>query len=179
MNFNHHNADGNDCCDACGSNTVLHARSLHKFYYGEGSSQIELEIEVPMLRCQNCGLTLLGEGAEELEHAEVCRHLGRLTPDEIRNIRQQYQMSQEAFAECARVGIASIKRWESGNQIQSASQDMLLRLLHYPVNVYRANQVRLGGRQRPQFRTEITSESEMRAAKFRLSAGSELERKAA
>jgi transcriptional regulator with XRE-family HTH domain len=52
--------------------------------------------------------------------------IGLLSSEDIRQLRQEKGLSQQALAEVLDVGIASIKRWESG-VIQSKSMDTLLR----------------------------------------------------
>lgn len=83
-------------------------------------------------RCGDCGLelsdvndaALLQERMADAYRSEV----GLLSGEEIRRLRQQRGLSQQALADELEVGIASIKRWETGI-IQSKSMDTLLRTL--------------------------------------------------
>jgi putative zinc finger/helix-turn-helix YgiT family protein len=81
-------------------------------------------------RCVDCGLELadVEEAATMQERmADAYRQAtGLLTSEEIRRLRQGKGMSQQALADALDVGIASIKRWETG-VVQSKSMDVLLR----------------------------------------------------
>jgi len=57
---------------------------------------------------------------------------GLLTGPEIRRRRELLGMSQEAFADWLKVGIASVKRWELG-AVQDEAMDELMRLKTDPV----------------------------------------------
>jgi len=56
------------------------------------------------------------------------------SPWEIAGIREQFGMTQKAFAELLGVGHASIERWETGENMQSQSMDNLILLLSDPAN---------------------------------------------
>ena len=62
----------------------------------------------------------------------VCQHLGVLSPNEIRSIRQSCRMSRSRFAQLTGLGEASLNRWENGLNIQSLAYDRYLRLLADP-----------------------------------------------
>lgn len=55
------------------------------------------------------------------------KETGLLTGDDIKQLRKEKNLTQEQLAELMGVGIASIKRWETG-AIQSKSMDTSLRL---------------------------------------------------
>ena len=69
---------------------------------------------------------------ERLRHAGVCRHLGVLTPAEVRGVREQYGMTKAAFAEATAIGEATLGRWETGAVIQNRASDFYLRLVRIP-----------------------------------------------
>lgn len=62
-------------------------------------------------------------------HGAVCRHLGLLTPSEIKDIRTRRDMSQAAFAELTGLGEATIARWERGDVTQNRGNDRFLRMV--------------------------------------------------
>lgn len=63
----------------------------------------------------------------QLAVAESCKRMtGLLTSEDIKRMRKEKNMTQEQLAERMSVGIASIKRWETGS-IQTRSMDQLLR----------------------------------------------------
>ena len=55
--------------------------------------------------------------------------MSMLSPDEIRQIREQLGMSQKELAKKLQLGEVSISRWESNSVIQTAALDLLLRLM--------------------------------------------------
>ncbi len=78
-----------------------------------------------------------------MRHEAVCRHLGLLTPAEIRGLRERYNLSRAAFARMTGFGDATLARWEKGEVVQNASSDRYLRLLTDP-NVMNRLQVPTG-----------------------------------
>lgn len=157
-------------CSLCGERSALHSIERQKFVYGDGADRAELEAQVPVWKCSSCGEQYLAVGAEEARHESVCRHLGRLTPKEIKQIRQQYGVSQEEFAKLTGIGPASIKRWESGALIQSESSDITLRLLTYKDNAIRLGRIRHTPHviTEHKFRTQISPEQREAAERFQL-----------
>ncbi|WP_407157800.1 helix-turn-helix domain-containing protein [Bradyrhizobium sp. STM 3557] len=121
-------------CPMCGSSAARMHYEVESFIYGVGEDQVTLSASVPVIRCESCGIEVTDGAAEEIRHATICRHLGRLAPDEIRAIREQYNLTQQEWAKRSRLGLASVKRWESGNQIQNDAMDCYLRLLAIPSN---------------------------------------------
>lgn len=157
-------------CGCCGENAVRMTWQTQRFNYLDGDSTVELEARVPVWSCQECKDQYTDEDAENIRHEAVCKYLGRLTPNDIRKIREGYGMSQAEFAETTRLGIASIKRWESGSLIQGASQDAYLRLLRYPSNlaIVRGITIELTSVSKFRPRTPISIEAKAAARGFQL-----------
>lgn len=124
-------------CFNCGSTDLERRRQLQTFQYGSGESAVELNADVPLFSCNKCGFEFAGPEAEEARQEAVYRHLGLLAPHEIVEIRTRAGMSRVEFADCTRIGIASIKRWESGAVLQNAANDELIYLMSFPENVER------------------------------------------
>jgi putative zinc finger/helix-turn-helix YgiT family protein len=116
-------------CDECGERTVRVSFHEQRFEYGDGANAVELSARVPVWECGHCGHAYTDGDAEDCRHEAVCRHLGVLSPKQIRAIRQKYNMSQAEFAKVTGCGLASVKRWETGALIQNLSADRLLRLI--------------------------------------------------
>ncbi|RKI38650.1 YgiT-type zinc finger protein [Corallococcus sp. AB004] len=116
-------------CAACGESGLTQIKTTQQFPYGPEDKQVLISAEVPAWHCSNCDFDFTDGDAEELRHEAVCRHLGLLSPREIREIRSSYRMTQSDFAEETGFGEASIKRWELGLNIQNKSADKYLRLL--------------------------------------------------
>lgn len=116
-------------CDDCGERAVRVSFREQRFTYGDGSDAVELSARVPLWRCGHCGLGYTDGDAEDFRHEAVCRHLGVLSPEQIRAIRKCHGMTQAEFAGVTGFGLASVKRWETGALIQNQSADRLLRLI--------------------------------------------------
>ncbi len=52
-----------------------------------------------------------------------------LSADEIRALRERLRLKQTDLAGLLRLGANTISRWESGRNVQTASMDVLLRLI--------------------------------------------------
>jgi putative zinc finger/helix-turn-helix YgiT family protein len=123
-------------CDCCGAEGVSMTYQIEQFNYkAENGDVVQLAARVPVWTCDACGDQYTDSQAEEIRHESVCRHLGRLTPGEIRELRDTFGYSQRDWAELTGFGIASIKRWETGALIQGAAQDRYMRLLRDDKNV--------------------------------------------
>lgn len=122
-------------CPACGSNSVSSRCEVENFQYGDKSEvAITLSALIQVHHCESCDFEFTTEDASEARHEAVCRHLGVLTPREVRSVREQYSLSQAEFSELSKIGKASLARWESGSLIQNQANDSLLYLLTYADN---------------------------------------------
>ena len=100
-----------------------------EFVYRDGGREVVLHAQIPVIHCEACDEIYTAAGAEEAQHEAVCAYLGRLSPTQIRALRERLHLSQARLAEMTQIGIASIKRWETGSCIQNASLDARLRAL--------------------------------------------------
>ena len=122
-------------CPLCGSDRITTAWNPLVFDYGSGESSVELTVDVPVHRCEDCEFEYLDEEAERIKHNEVCRHLGILSPVEIRRIREEAGMTRVQFARLTGIGETSLHSWEKGLSIQPHAYDRYLRLLMRPGNM--------------------------------------------
>ena len=153
-------------CGCCDTGRMVRDLESVTFTHGVGSEAVELSVQVPVWSCDACGFGYEDEGADVIRHEAVCRHMGRLTPAEIKGLRKCRGMTQVEVAALTGHGIASIKRWEGGNQIQSASADLALRALGD-----RTRAVEAPSRPEsslPRFRTPMSPQSLHDATVFRL-----------
>lgn len=67
----------------------------------------------------------LGEDALNIYRAKY----GLLSSNEIRSIRKSHNLTQGELASLLRLGANTLSRWEAGRNVQSASMDILLRLI--------------------------------------------------
>jgi len=93
---------------------------------------VDIEYPTEAYICVNCGLeagTVQSAGEVQRELANAYRKkVGLLTGREIKSLRKNKGMTQQQLAGAMNVGVASIKRWETGI-IQSRSMDEYLRLI--------------------------------------------------
>jgi putative zinc finger/helix-turn-helix YgiT family protein len=54
---------------------------------------------------------------------------GLLTADEIRSLRERFDLTQAELAHLLRLGQNTLSRWEAGRHAQNAAMDVLLRML--------------------------------------------------
>jgi len=91
---------------------------------------IDVNIAEDAFVCPVCKLsagTVQSAGKIQQTIAEAYRHqVGLLTGEEIRKLRKEKGMTQADLAGAMGVGVASIKRWETGS-IQTKSMDQILR----------------------------------------------------
>lgn len=119
----------NDACPACGTMMKETRGRLKVPINGE-------EISVPSashLKCPKCGeLVLRFQEAKRLHEdaSEIYRRKhGLLSADEIRAIRERFNLNQADLARLLRLGANTVSRWESGRNVQTAAMDILLRLI--------------------------------------------------
>lgn len=158
-------------CADCGGRSVEECRQTSFVYLHDGKS-VTLEAVVPVRRCEACGEESADYRAEDIKHEAVCRFLGRLAPSDIRAFREQFDLTQTRLAEITGLGVASIRRWESGNQILSLSVDRYLRLLFAEPRTFelalKIETKKSTDRVEPKFATPVSQRSRENASAFRL-----------
>jgi putative zinc finger/helix-turn-helix YgiT family protein len=94
------------------------------------------EIAVPAavhLSCPKCQETVLRyEDARRLSQDAIAiyrRRHGLLSADEIRAIRERFDLTQTELGRLLRLGANTLSRWESGRNVQTEAMDTLLRLI--------------------------------------------------
>jgi putative zinc finger/helix-turn-helix YgiT family protein len=118
-----------DACPACGTTMKERRGTLKLPVNGE-------DIAVPgasHLRCPSCGEIVLrldqARHLQEAAHERYRQKHGLLSADEIRALRERLGVTQGALADLLRLGSNTLSRWESGRNVQTASMDVLLRML--------------------------------------------------
>ena len=123
-------------CPLCDRPTTYEWRVRH-FQYGVDDNATNISVRLPMYCCTECDMQFSSEEGERLQHEAVCRHLGLLTPQEIRSIRVDKDLSREKFSEMTGLGVATLARWERGIGLQNQANDRYLRLLRTSYGMYR------------------------------------------
>lgn len=72
-----------------------------------------------------------------MQHEAVCKHLGVMTPGQIRQLRVNLGLSRTQLARLTGLGEATIARWERGSLIQNEANDRFLKLLAHKENIRR------------------------------------------
>jgi putative zinc finger/helix-turn-helix YgiT family protein len=119
----------NDACPACGTTMIQKRGTLRLPVNGE-------EIAVPSathLGCPKCGEVVLRlRDSKRLSEDAIAiyRHQhGLLSADEIRAIRERFNLTQTDLARLVRLGANTVSRWEGGRNVQTAAMDILLRMI--------------------------------------------------
>lgn len=118
-----------DVCPSCGEAMRPSQAALRVQVHGEDVAVKGLR----HLRCRACGERLVGlETSKELRrraYAQYRRDHGLLAAEEIQALREGLGMTQAQLAELLQLGANTISRWEADRLVQSASMDVLLRLV--------------------------------------------------
>ncbi len=92
---------------------------------------VDLTLDAESYICPTCGIEAgTAKTAGALQHAIANAYRVKqdlLTSKEIKDLRKARNLTQRQLAEIMNIGIASIKRWETGT-VQSASMDYALRM---------------------------------------------------
>ena len=124
----------NPRCHQCGEDLVARVAPPHlrKLRY-EGSPYDVLIEGLPEWHCETCDLSVTDEDGDPVLQAALRKHIGLLSPEQIRAGLKSLNLSQDAFAD--RIGCAaeSISRWLNGAVLQSRTYDRLMRIyFHCP-----------------------------------------------
>ena len=94
------------------------------------------EISVPSshhLSSPKCGeIVLRFQDAKRLHEDAIAiyrKKHGLLSADQIRTMRERFNLTQADLARLLRLGANTVSRWESGRNVQTAAMDLLLRLI--------------------------------------------------
>jgi transcriptional regulator with XRE-family HTH domain len=97
---------------------VKHDGSLHTFAIAR----------LRVLKCRSCGDVLFDNTTDEQISDGLRRHLGLLSPQEIRRRLGRLDLTQKEFGERICVAPETISRWLSGTYIQSRASNRLMEL---------------------------------------------------
>jgi putative zinc finger/helix-turn-helix YgiT family protein len=128
-------------CPECDEARVVTIPTPHQFRYGVGPNAVKIETILPVRHCEACGFEFLDREGEQKQHEAVCKHLGVMTPAQIRDLRINLGLSRAELARLTGLGEATIARWERGSLIQNEANDRYLKLLAHKDNVRRLKQL--------------------------------------
>jgi|2_EtaG_2_1085320.scaffolds.fasta_scaffold01935_20 hypothetical protein len=98
---------------------VKHDNKLHSFTV--------LNLDIPT--CASCGERVFCNSTEVVISAALRRHLGLLTPEQIRSGIAATRQTQSEFSDQTGIAAETISRWVTGTVIQSHAMDKYLRLV--------------------------------------------------
>ncbi len=141
-------------CEECGKNVETKVIAKKEIYDVCGEP---VEVDTQVVVCVDCGEEFY---SEELDNATLVRAYNEyrrrhklLLPEEIKEIREQYGLSQRSFAKLLGWGDRTICRYENGS-IQDKAHNSLLLFLRKPGNMGRyltENEVTLNERQKRKY----------------------------
>lgn len=118
-----------DACPICGT-LMAEARGTLKLPINGEEISVR---DSPHLACPSCGeIVLRRDQARALREAALAHYRAQhrlLSAEEIRAIRERHNLTQAQMASLLHLGANTLSRWESGRNVQSASMDVLLRLV--------------------------------------------------
>ena len=91
----------------------------------------DYSFKVPKLEimvCSSCEEKVFTEDVDRQINAAMRKHIGLMSPVEIRDGIRRIGMSQKQVAECIGIAEATLSRWLNETQIQSRSMDNLFRM---------------------------------------------------
>jgi DNA-binding transcriptional regulator YiaG len=96
----------------------------------DGSVAETVKVEVPLCWDEELGEWLLTPEAHEKIENTKARHMGLLSPAQLKELRKRFKFSQREMGELFQVGEKSWTRWESGKQRPSRAMNLLIRALY-------------------------------------------------
>ncbi len=97
----------------------------------EGDTVAEtIQVEVEVWKNLNTGEVFLNGHARAKLEAAKARHMGLLTAEKIKELRQYLQLTQRELADLLQIGEKSWTRWETGRERPSRSLNVLLNALY-------------------------------------------------
>lgn len=124
-------------CYQCGHLVPFERKSVEETYTVRGE---EISILADVSHCQECGTQIFHEDLDRENlnrvYAEFRKRRGVVSPERIRAIRAQYDLSQRALGRLLRLGEVTVHRYENGSLPSDAHNELLV-LIENPANVQR------------------------------------------
>lgn len=140
-------------CPMCEADRQVRRQTVREEYAVRGE---KIAIDVPRLVCIAGGEAMVDPTFGDITlkvYTEYRRRHGLLSPEQIRGIREKYQLSQDAFATLLGTSPATLARYETGS-LQDKAYDQLLRACQFP-QVMRDVLGREGQRLSPKQRRDV------------------------
>lgn len=111
-------------CVVCGHGPLNHEQQSSEFdVRGE-----TIRLDLPVTVCPACGTSEVEDDLDPaaMAFAEYRKRRGLLTPEQVREIRERYSLSQKSFAALLGMSEATINRYEGGG-LQDDTHDQVIR----------------------------------------------------
>ena len=117
-------------CPECEHGHLVPFSRDEEFDYDVGDESIKVVAkDVPVERCDSCGMVASGPAAARVRHDAVCSAAGFLTPTEYKAIREEQGWSQQHLANLTGSGVATVSRAERGRLMPNRIYDNVLRAI--------------------------------------------------
>lgn len=124
-------------CPACGSSKFENLHKSESFHYKNNDFVID---SFEYSKCSECGFELINPAQIKRNESKIkdqFRHIdGLLTGEEIKAVREKYNLTQEGAARIFGGGPNAFSKYERGEVIQSQSMDRLLRSAYEDKDFY-------------------------------------------
>lgn len=114
-------------CSKCNANVESTIKEVNEIYPVKGE---DIEIIAKVRFCNSCGEDIWDDELDSQNllnaYAKYRQKHGLLQPSEIRSIREQYGLSQVAFARVLGLGDKTITRYENGSIADMAQNNLIL-----------------------------------------------------
>jgi putative zinc finger/helix-turn-helix YgiT family protein len=123
-------------CPICGEGATLQPVEQTETFEVRGEA---IEVQSIVMQCPQCGEEMLRpEDPDPVDRAfrEYRKRHNLLQPEEIRELRGRYQLTQSELSTLLGLGGATLSRWENGS-LQEEPHDHLLRFAMEPQNLHK------------------------------------------
>jgi putative zinc finger/helix-turn-helix YgiT family protein len=115
-------------CSECGRESVQPSIIAYDAAVKHDGRLYQFHIpELHVDKCANCGEFFINAASDDEISQALRKHLGLLSPEEIRGQIETLGLTQKEFGERIGVAAETISRWLSGGYIQSRAMDNLMR----------------------------------------------------
>jgi HTH-type transcriptional regulator/antitoxin MqsA len=117
-------------CTMCGANAAIErVRTRDVVFKGVG---LRLDDD-HYTHCEHCGVDYYSPQQSKTSDRRLIdvrrRHERLMTGEEIRSLRQSFQLSQQQFEAILGIGAKTVVRWENDTAVQGKAMDNLLKML--------------------------------------------------
>ncbi len=117
-------------CPECEAGYLVPFTRDEEFDFDLGEEIVKvIARDVPVERCDSCGLIASGIVAAMVRHEAICQAAGLLLPSEIKAIREKFGWSQQHLADLTGFPVATVSRWERGRLLPNRSDNKVFQAI--------------------------------------------------